>query len=221
MKGEIIEQTFGQEVIQGHLGGCSIGGDVATYYPFVWEKLVETFNVKSVVDIGCGIGYASKYFKSIGCDITAIDGSTQVGDLSLVPESFLLHDYENGGSALTNKDEIFDLCWSCEFVEHVEERHSQNFINDFKKCRYVAMTYAYPGQTGHHHVNEQVGEYWIQKLENNGFRYLVEETEQFKNYAQVDVDERMVKNDINPHLIIDSKYAHFMHRGLVFKNLEI
>ena len=88
-------------------------------------------------------------------------------------------------------------------MEHVEERHSQNFINDFKKCRYVAMTYAYPGQTGHHHVNEQVGEYWIEKLENNGFKYLVKETGQFKHYAQVDVNERMVN--------LDSKNAHFMN----------
>jgi hypothetical protein len=28
---EILVQTFGKEIREGHLGGCSIGGDPATY----------------------------------------------------------------------------------------------------------------------------------------------------------------------------------------------
>lgn len=222
MKGNIIEQKGGKAIIEGHLGGFIVGGDIATYYPFMWEKLVKTFNVNTVLDVGCGVGYASKYFQSIGCDILSIDGSKESEELSLVPEHFLLNDYENG-SALDNaeieyngepiKDFIFDLCWSCEFVEHVWEKYSQNFINDFKKCKYVAMTYAYPGQGGHHHVNEQPEEYWIKKLEDNGFEYLEEDTKKFRKYSKTDMNERMKK--------IDPKFIHFMHRGLIFKNINI
>jgi SAM-dependent methyltransferase len=222
MKGELITQKGGRAITEGHLGGFIVGGDIATYYPFMWEKLVEDFTVKTVLDIGCGVGYASKYFKSIGCDILAVDGSIESQEMSLVSEHFLLNDYENG-SALSNaeieyngipvKDFVFDLCWSCEFVEHVWEEYSQNFIDDFKKCKYIAMTYAYPGQGGHHHVNEQPREYWIAKLEDNGFEYLDEETKKYRKYVEIDVKERMEK--------IDRKFVHFLHRGLIFKNNNV
>jgi len=224
MKGEIIEQTFGRQIDEGHLGGCSVGGDIGTYYPNMWEKIVDTYSVKTVLDIGCGIGYASKYFQSLGCDILAVDGSEEVGELSVVPEHFLLNDYENGpalsrseieynGSPI--KDFVFDLCWSCEFVEHVWEKYSQNFIDDFKQCRYVAMTFAEPGQGGHHHVNEQPEEYWIKKMKSNGFEYLHEETKQLRKESEVDKDEMMKIPNV-PFFI-----PHFVYRGLFFKNNNI
>lgn len=224
MKGEVIEQTFGRQIDEGHLGGCSVGGDIGTYYPIMWEKMVEKYKVKTVLDIGCGIGYASKYFQSLGCDILAVDGSEEVGQLSVVPEHFLLNDYENG-SALDNakieynekpiKDFIFDLCWSCEFVEHVWEEYSQNFIDDFKKCRYVAMTYAGPGQPGHHHVNCQPESYWIEKMQQNGFKYLYKETEEFRNYAKED-EQEILKTPNLPFFI-----PHFISRGLFFENKNV
>ena len=221
MKGEVIEQTFGRQIDDGHLGGCSVGGDIGTYYPIMWENIVEKYNIKTVLDVGCGIGYASKYFQSLGCDILAVDGSKEVGQLSVVSEHFLLNDYENS-SALDNaeieyngkpiKDFVFDLCWSCEFVEHVWEEYSQNFIDDFKKCRYVAMTYAGPGQPGHHHVNCQPEEYWIEKLINNGFEFLKNDTEILREKSELDKDEMMKIPNV-PHF-----EAHFVSRGLFFKN---
>ena len=89
-----------------------------TYYPIMWERIVKDYNVKTVLDIGCGRGFSSKYFQSLGCDILGVDGSTQAGEMSLIPEYFLLNDYE-GGPALSRseieyndkpiKDFVFDL----------------------------------------------------------------------------------------------------------------
>ena len=63
----------------------------------------------------------------------------------------------------------FDLIWCCEFVEHVEKKYINNFLNDFKTGKNIAMTFAIPGQEGYHHVNCQLGEYWIKKIKKIGF----------------------------------------------------
>tara|TARA_Y100001938_G_scaffold144152_1_gene218253 strand:- start:1566 stop:2243 length:678 start_codon:yes stop_codon:yes gene_type:complete len=221
MTEEILKQTHGPDLLEGHLGGCSTGGDGGTYYPIMWKYLVEKYEIKTVLDVGCGRGFSTRYFESIGCDILGIDGSTKAQEASLIPDSFLLNDYQDGpalsrseieynGSLLN--DFVFDFCWSCEFVEHVWEKYSQNFIDDFKQCKYLAMTYAIPGQTGHHHVNEQPEEYWIQKLESNGFEYLKTDTDDLRYESNKDKEERL-KNPDNPWFI-----PHFVTKGLFFKN---
>ncbi len=35
MTAEILSMDHGPDIIEGHLGGCSIGGDGGTYYPIV------------------------------------------------------------------------------------------------------------------------------------------------------------------------------------------
>ena len=196
---EIIEQTFGDDIFDGHLGGCFFGGDKSTYYPQMWEYLVTTYNVTSVLDVGCGRGFASKFFLSMGCDVASVDGSEKVKEVSLVPDQFILNDYEKGSAI---KDEKFELAWSCEFVEHVYEKFIPNFMADFRKCKYVAMTFAYKGQGGHHHVNENTQEYWIEKFEDNGFTFLNDETNILRSMANVE----------GPYV------SHFGQRGLLFKN---
>ena len=226
MTEEIIKQTHGPDIPEPlpHLGGCSTGGDGGTYYPIMWKHLVKNYKITTVLDIGCGRGYSSKYFQSIGCDILGVDGSTKAEEMSLIPDNFLLNDYQ-GGPALSrstlehnNKplnNLIFDLAWSCEFVEHVWEQYAQNFIDDFKQCRYLALTYAEPGQGGHHHVNEQPAEYWITKMEANGFEYLKSDTELLRLKAEEDRDQRL-KDPDTPWFI-----PHFVSKGLFFKNINI
>ena len=54
----------------------------------------------------------------------------------------------------------------------------KNFINDFKLCNYVAMTYAPPGQGGYHHVNCQPKEYWIENLKPNMNTHMAQRSKQ-------------------------------------------
>ncbi len=99
---------------------------------------------------------------------------------------------------------------NCEFVEHVSAEAMPNFIETMKKCKYVAMTFAGPGQGGHHHVNEQPAEYWIQHLENAGFKYEPEITEELRKVAQEDMDK------YSPFY-----QSHFISRGLFFTNTKL
>ena len=80
-------------------------------------------------------------------------------------------------------EDRFDLCWCCEFVEHVKEEFRDNFLSSFAFCKYVAMTHAVPGQGGHHHVNCQPREYWVEHMSRFGFEFDEEMTDQLKELA--------------------------------------
>ena len=122
-------EEFG-EVYEGHLGGCALLGDGATYYPRMWEAMVTRYDVKSMIDVGCGAGYALDYFKDLGVKVLGVEGCQEALDNNLVsPEELVKHDYENDG--VYAPDQEFDLCWSCEFVEHVTAAEMPNFIETF------------------------------------------------------------------------------------------
>jgi len=78
------------------------------------------------------------------------------------------HDFTTGPWA---PDRKVDLVWSSEFLEHVDEKYIDNFMSAFSKATsMVVVTYATPGQGGHHHVNENTEAYWIGQFESHGFR---------------------------------------------------
>jgi hypothetical protein len=228
---EILVQTFGEEIREGHLGGCSIGGDPATYYPIMWEYLIKKYDIKSTLDIGCGVGYASKFFESLNCEVLLVDGSVEAKKNSLIPECHIVHDYESGSVFDTNeiefggkvgKDISVDLGWSCEFVEHVYEEFAQNFIDDFKVCKHLAITYAGPNQGGYHHVNLQPESYWIDLLEKNGFEYQKEETQILRDKCGEDFEfmktDPSYENIVTPWdgTSMENYTSHFYERGLFF-----
>ncbi len=155
---------------QAHLGGFVKGGDPYSYVPSVWEYLVEEENVASVIDVGCGDGSALDSFRKLGVqDVLGVDGidtgRTDVAvwdftDKPFMPTTMKLVPAPGGHMPQPARRE-FDLCWSSEFVEHIEERYAPGFLVTFAACRLVLFTHAVPGQPGHHHVNCQHADYWI------------------------------------------------------------
>jgi len=158
------------------LGGES--GSTATYMPDIWQALIEKYSVTSMLDVGSGSGKAAKWFLDHGVDALAIDGSPESRAAAVVPQDrFLLHDFRRSPPPINKK---FDLAWSAEFVEHVEERFLPHILACFSQCKYVCLTHATPGQGGHHHVNEQTTDYWIAQLKAVGFDYDDEETQRMR-----------------------------------------
>lgn len=158
---------------KAHLGGCIISNDMATWAPQVWDDLIVSEKIKSVIDVGCGAGHSLKYFLDMGLHAIGVEGYQPAIDSSSVKDFIKVHDYVDG---VFSTNDIYDLAWCCEFVEHVEEEYSNNFMETFKKCKFVAMTHAQPGQPGYHHVNCQLPEYWIDRFKNIGFIYLEEKS---------------------------------------------
>jgi len=117
--------------------------------------------------VGCGDGKGSlTAFANLGCYVTGIEGTPQED------ERIILNDYAGPGwiqSVPYILDPEFNLVWSCEFVEHVEEQFVPRFLTTFSRGELVLMTHATPGQGGHHHVNEQPSSYWIKKMDEIGY----------------------------------------------------
>jgi len=199
---------------EGHLGGCAIEGDVATHYPIMWSYLIDFFKIKSVIDVGCGFGYSLDFFQNLGCDIVGVEGSDKVIAASPLKDKMVHVDYTTTRYVPA---EEYDLCWSCEFVEHVHPSFCDNYIATFKKAKFLALTFAGVGQGGHHHVNENTQPYWINLLESHGFKYDADVTKNLQLKAKEDfLDARHPADNSKaewwtyPH--------HFIQRGLFFEN---
>ena len=184
-------------VREGHLGGYFRGGDAATWYPNLWTWLVSKFDIKSVLDVGCGEGQSTKFFSELGCNVLGVDGSTTAISDSLLPGRVLLHDFSKAPLECMS----YDLIWSCEFVEHVRQEFVGNVLSALVCANKVlAMTHAFPGQRGHHHVNCQESDYWIREVEAVGFLYMPKETAEAREIAKSDCARR----------------NHFVRSGLLF-----
>ena len=160
MKLNIIynENTNG---LPAHLGGHQ---DETHLDDGALSLMIEKFGVQSYLDIGCGPGGMVELAASKGLKVLGVDG-----DFTLTrenPDNYLLHDFTVGPAPVEG---IWDMAWSCEFLEHVEEKYMDNYMNAFLKCKRIVVTHAFPGQGGHHHVNEQEPNYWFHHFGSRGF----------------------------------------------------
>ena len=137
------------------------------------SKLIELFNCKSVIDVGCGPGGMLEYFHSLNMEFLGIDGDYVVQRPQHIANHVAIHDFETGPYT---PEKEYDLAWCVEFVEHIWAKHMPNFIATFKKAKYVIFTHALPGQAGHHHVNCQNTDYWIGAMNAHNFDILSNET---------------------------------------------
>lgn len=185
----------------GHLGGCVKGGDPATYYPNLWDFIIQDFGIKSILDIGCGEGHSVEYFKSKNIDVLGLEGCAEAIENSKVKDSIVLHDFNNSNY---NTEKKFDAVWCCEFLEHVDQKYERDVFNTIYQvsAKYVFLTHAVPGQGGYHHVNLQHSSYWISKLYEYGYVLSAKSTRQLRELA-------FFENIIPQH-------NHFYNHGLVF-----
>lgn len=195
-------------VDENHLGGFIIENDPATFTPTLWEFLCKTYDVKKVVDVGCGMGFATKEFLKYADTVIGIEGSDYAKANSSVSDHIIQFDFSKQKYIVS---EQYDLAWCCEFIEHVDEKYIENYFDIFKNSKYVAITYADKDQEGHHHVNCQPAEYWINYFEKNNFTFLNDDLKTLKTVAYKDA------------ILYNTLYKdnHFYNRGLFFKNNNI
>jgi hypothetical protein len=86
-------------------------------------------------------------------------------------------------------------------VEHIEEKFLPNLIKTLQNGKYVAMTHAMPGQDGWHHVNCKGPLYWIDAMEEAGFKLLSRDTKLARE--------------------ITAKNSWFDKSGMIFENAKI
>jgi hypothetical protein len=162
-----------------HVGGNVLEGDPYTFCPTVWNYVIERFAIRSVLDLGCGLGHSSHYFHTHGCQVIAVDGMRHNVSNSVHPT--LLWDLTSAPIYCR-----VDLVHCHEVVEHIEEKYLDNVLASLCCGRYILMTHATPGQGGYHHVNEQPTEYWIDHLQKRGCTLLMEDSRRIREYATTD-----------------------------------
>lgn len=144
------------------LGGNLLHGDNQATTPALWQYLIDRFAPRSVLDVGAGQGVALSYFHRAGVVAHGFDGLIQNVENARHP--IALHDLKAGPYRFP-----CDLVYCVEVVEHVEEAYIDNLLGTFRNAPVVAITHAIPGQLGHHHVNTQPQEYWVEKMNGIGY----------------------------------------------------
>jgi hypothetical protein len=211
--------------MEEYLGGCIISGDIGTWAPQVWDKLIEIYNPKTFIDIGCGAGHSLKYFIDKKIKGIGVEGYLPAINNSMVKSSIIIHDYTLSEYIPNEK---IDIAWCCEFVEHVEEEYVPNFMKTFEECNIAVITHGVPGQPGFHHVNCQEAKYWIDKFEKSGFIYLEELSLQLRellpyfrhdngNFYDINGEIGKFDNGINCFL---PNGAHVKNTLMVFEKIK-
>jgi SAM-dependent methyltransferase len=158
------------------------------------KYLQDKYKIQTMVDIGCGPGGMIRKANSMGIASCGIDGDFTLDftDISVVLNDFTKSSYKF--------ETTFDLAWSVEFVEHVEEQYIPNFMSVFKQAKYVFMTYS-PMECGYHY-NVKDSPYWIKVFEDYGFTHDEEETKFIRNNSSM---QRNFVRDCG-HFFINESY---------------
>lgn len=142
-------------------------------------KLLQgQFDVKTLIDIGCGPGGQVRVAKSLGIKSVGIDGDQTLidgnKDIDFKICDFTLCSYTAGS---------YDLAWSCEFLEHVDERYIKNYMPTFSLAKMCLITFAPEGKGGYHHVNCKNEEYWKGVFAAYGFAYNDDVTQKIRTQS--------------------------------------
>lgn len=132
--------------------------------------LIEHYEPKSVVDVGCGVATWAAVFKAHGVPhVVGIDGEYVPREQLRIDEGSFramdLNELEIGKAV-----ERFDLAICLEVAEHLEPASAESlvaFLCASSDC--VVFGAAIPGQGGTNHINEQPQSYWAALFERNGF----------------------------------------------------
>ena len=141
--------------------------------------LKKQFSVKSMMDVGCGTGGQVDVARKNGIEAFGVDGDDS---LKFTEPWFFIHDFAKGHLACKRR---FDLVWSVEFLEHVEEKYQPFYMSLFQQARVVACTAAPPGVEGYHHVNCRPVTYWLKVFKQYGFAFDAKNNERMQKSSNM------------------------------------
>src|SRR5262249_658797 len=130
--------------------------------------ILSIFDIRSVIDIGCGVGGWLKVFQENGVrDCLGIDGDYVPQEmLKIAPACFRAGDLTRPGEL----ERRFDLACSREVAEHLPASSASAFVDALVGAAPVILfSAAVPHQGGTDHVNERWQSYWRQMFEARGY----------------------------------------------------
>jgi SAM-dependent methyltransferase len=190
-------------LVDGELGGTSTKGDPNTWNPVLWDYLIKTYNIQSMLDCGCGVGTAQLFFERNGIKNIGFDGTEIMRPHHFVAKNFNVHNLNNGPFY----KEPVDLFWSCDVFEHIDEKYLPNIMEtiNLSQARILAFAAAPEGAGGWHHVNCKNPPYWIEKL-----------VQYCPNY-EYDEEETKKCHSLSSNTENGREISYFLRSGLIFK----
>ena len=149
---------FFQDQRDGSLASASI----------ILPLLIDIFQPRSLIDIGCGQGPWSKTAIELGIeDQIGVDGAWAQPVLQIPRTNFRPCDL----AAPFDLGRHFDLAISMEVGEHITPARADAFVgNIVRHADAIVFSAAAPYQGGVHDVNEQWPAYWAQKFAARDYR---------------------------------------------------
>lgn len=132
---------------------------------FLTEKFMREESPK-VTDVGCGPGMILRRLRRLGATVYGLEGSQHGIDYA--------HDEVRGlieHCDITKRDDLYarDLVICTEVAEHLDAEHAPHLVKLLCSAMCpIVFTAAPPGQDGHHHVNCQPKQYWIDLFAGHG-----------------------------------------------------
>jgi 2-polyprenyl-3-methyl-5-hydroxy-6-metoxy-1,4-benzoquinol methylase len=134
----------------------------------VLPLVLDLVDVKSAVDVGCGVGAWLSVLKELGVDdVLGIDGDyVEPKDLLIPKRCFTAHDLTQDFDV----ERTFDLALSLEVAEHLPPERAHSFVETLARlARVVLFSAAIPGQGGIAHVTERWPDYWAGLFAEHGY----------------------------------------------------
>lgn len=161
-KAHTSSTVYSSEFFAGQVDGS--GRSAAVVVPLVLSFLP----VKSVVDIGCGVGpWAAEFMANGVPDVWGVDGDyVDRSQLRIPLDRFLARDLAKP----VHFDRTFDLAVCLEVAEHLPESRAAGLVADLvAMAPCVLFSAAVPGPTGTNHINSQYLPYWIELFKGHGY----------------------------------------------------
>lgn len=132
---------------------------------FVQDRL--PMPVRSVLDLGCGVGTWLSVWREQGAAVHGLDGDWVPAEQLQIPAGSFLRC--NLALEIPFSGRV-DLAMSLECAEHLPESAAPMFVDTLcQAADFVLFAAAIPGQTGEGHVNEQWPSWWAQLFAARGF----------------------------------------------------
>ena len=139
------------------------------------KELVERYQIKSMVDFGCGCGSYLEAAKELGVRVQGFD--LMYDTIKDIVDEEILEFIDYGNVMEPISCGKFDCSFSIETAEHILPEFSQVFVQNLTNAseRLIILTAGGPRQGGRGHINFREKDFWIKLVEENGFVYLEDE----------------------------------------------